>query len=208
MTAAREQYVFEFSGGELCLDFANTGGFRGDPEGDHLTDYDTFVSWSRQAGIVDATQAERLRRLAVERPDEAAAVHMRAVALREAIYRLFARLALDLPPAPEDLAVINAELGPALAMARLEPRDGGFAWGWQEGDDLARLLWPVARSAADTLAAETPSAVRECAAEDCNWLFVDTSKNRSRRWCDMKSCGNRAKARRHQARQKPPRGHA
>jgi len=44
--------------------------------------------------------------------------------------------------------------------------------------------------------------VRQCRGDNCGWLFVDGSKNHSRRWCDMRDCGNRAKVRRHRLKQR------
>jgi predicted RNA-binding Zn ribbon-like protein len=75
-----------------------------------------------------------------------------------------------------------------------------YDWEWLVDDDLVRVLWPVARSAAVLLVSEQLSRVRICDADTCRWLFLDTSKSGRRRWCDMKVCGNRAKARRHYAR--------
>jgi predicted RNA-binding Zn ribbon-like protein len=85
-----------------------------------------------------------------------------------------------------------------LANSKLAPQGQRLTWidGGRAGllDDA---LWAVARSAADLLISETTLAhLRECAAETCGWLFLDRSKNGSRRWCDMKVCGNRAKVRR------------
>jgi predicted RNA-binding Zn ribbon-like protein len=80
---------------------------------------------------------------------------------------------------------------------------GGERWRWRWAGDaesepaLDRVLWPVARSAAELLTSDDLAAVRECAAPDCRWLFLDRSRNRSRRWCAMATCGNRSKARRH-----------
>ncbi|MBI4413448.1 MAG: CGNR zinc finger domain-containing protein, partial [candidate division NC10 bacterium] len=82
-----------------------------------------------------------------------------------------------------------------------------FAWRWTgDGQRLDRMLWAVTRSAADLLTSGELAAVRECEAETCAWLFMDRSRNRSRRWCDMKACGNRAKARRHYERKKAGHG--
>jgi predicted RNA-binding Zn ribbon-like protein len=82
------------------------------------------------------------------------------------------------------------------------PTQPGFAWTWPDEEelDLARLLWPVARSAAELLTSPDRQLVRECLGDNCGWLFLDTSKNHRRTWCSMQGCGNRAKARRHYAR--------
>jgi predicted RNA-binding Zn ribbon-like protein len=80
---------------------------------------------------------------------------------------------------------------------------GGYALSWPDSAELDRMLWPLATSALSLLLSEEVGRIKECAADDCHWLFLDSSRNQSRRWCDMKACGNRAKARhyyhRHQA---------
>ncbi|HSH12932.1 MAG TPA: CGNR zinc finger domain-containing protein, partial [Desulfurivibrionaceae bacterium] len=89
-----------------------------------------------------------------------------------------------------------------LAQARLVPGEDHFEWGWSDAGGLRRLLWPIVRSAAELLTSEKLERVGQCAGDSCGWLFLDTSRNRSRRWCEMEHCGNRAKARRHYRRQK------
>ncbi len=119
-------------------------------------------------------------------------------------------------PDPADLEVLNRESTAALAHLRLVPASGstedaaagadeppGFTWSWADvEDDLASLLWPVARAATDLLTSCDLARVRECADDSCGWLFMDMSRNGSRRWCDMADCGNRAKARRYRERKK------
>ncbi len=119
-----------------------------------------------------------------------------AVELREAIYRIFASIASDDRPDVEDLELLNGALGPALANARIVEGQDGFTWDWA-GDELSldRMLWPVARSAAELLSSAQLNRARQCADEKCGWLFLDMSRNRSRRWCSMEYCGNRNKAR-------------
>jgi len=85
------------------------------------------------------------------------------------------------------------------------PCSARSTWTWRAQDDaLDGLLWPFVRSAVELLTSEDLERVRECAAVDCAWLFVDAIHNRSRRWCDMKSFGNREKAHRHYARHHAP----
>ena len=81
----------------------------------------------------------------------------------------------------------------------MAPAGGGYDWSWAgRPDDLARPLWPVARSAVELLTLGDLARVRECpGAGDCGWLFYDTSRNGSRRWCSMEGCGSRVKMRRH-----------
>jgi predicted RNA-binding Zn ribbon-like protein len=187
--------VFDLSGGRPCLDFANTWSAQ---TGEHLRRYADLVAFGRQAGLLTDDAASRLLAEAARRPEEAAAVLERARALRGALHRVFSAAARQAAPDAADLATLNASLSSALARARIALAADLFVWGWSEDEQaLDRVLWPVARSAAELLTGDELRAVRECAAQDCNWLFLDASKNRSRQWCDMRVCGNRAKARRH-----------
>jgi predicted RNA-binding Zn ribbon-like protein len=189
---------------QICLDFANTldGRFTAHPR-ESLTEYAALVSWTRQAGIVAEDTARRLAEASAGQQLAAGMVLERAIALREALYRIFSAVARQRSPQTTDLDCLNAILGEVLAALRITPTAEGFAWDWtgaKQGLDC--LLWPIAQSAAALLTSGALHTVRECAAPSCGWLFLDTSRNHSRRWCDMKACGNRAKARRHYERKK------
>ena len=195
---------FELSGGRLCLDFANTVYRRPtDSQKECLHSYSDLVRWGRQAGIVTDLEAQRLVREALHRPAQAAAVLAQAVTLREVIYRMFSAAVHQYPPQADDLATLNAALAQALPFLQIVPAAEGFTWEWLCSDEaLDRMLGPVVRSAAELLTSSELEVVRECMAPDCGWLFMDRSHKRNRRWCDMKVCGNRAKARRHYERKK------
>ncbi|HEX9017457.1 MAG TPA: ABATE domain-containing protein [Chloroflexota bacterium] len=193
----------EMIGGRLCLDFSNTtGGRETESPNERLTSYRELAAWGRHAGVLDPAAERRLLAEAERRPDEAAAVLREATEVREAIYRIFSASSAGLPVAEADLATINGALSRAMRMARLRRGPDGIGWGWAESEALDQMLWPVVRSAAELLTSTEAQRVRECGGSDCTWLFLDTTKNRSRRWCDMGDCGNRAKARRHYARLK------
>lgn len=203
-TEIQEAPAFDLTANWLCLDFANTLDNRlGEQPRELLNSYTDLVAWSQQAGQIMDAMATRLLEQAALRPREAVATLQQAKDVREAIYRLFLAIGEEAAPAEEDLQALNTALGGAMAHARIVPRSDGYSWGW-EGDELVfdRPLWSVVRSAADLLTTPELQAVRVCAAEDCGWLFLDTSKNGTRRWCSMKSCGNRAKARRHYKKEK------
>ena len=203
------EHRFELTGGALALDFANTLDDRHrDLHRDHLPDFGALVSWSRQAGAMNNGQAAFLVRAASRRAAAARAALRRGHVLREAIYRIFSAEAHGRAVPPADLALLNAEvanfyrrlrikpMAPAKQTGRIARTGRAFAWDWdEECAALERMLWPVVRSAAELLTSEDIARVRECAADTCGWLFLDRSKNRTRRWCDMKVCGNRAKAR-------------
>jgi predicted RNA-binding Zn ribbon-like protein len=194
----------ELVGGWLCLDFANTVSAHVEEQGhEYLTTYGELVAWSRHAGVLTGDDARALISDATRSPDLAAAVLDRAIKLREVIYRTFSALAAQRQPTPPDLAALNGALRDALPRLEVRPSAGGFEWAWASTlDDLDWMLWPIVRSAADLLTSEDLDRVRECAREGCNWLFVDMSKNRSRRWCSMSLCGSRVKARRYYRRRK------
>jgi predicted RNA-binding Zn ribbon-like protein len=188
--------------GKLCLDFANTVDWhRSDHPEERLTDYGQLVSWARAQRLLSKDGARRLLDRAGREPDAAASVLRRALKLRDAIYDIFTAPVLGKPVDERDLEILNAGLSQAMRGARLEVRDEHISWGWQDGDGFDCMLWPVLRSAADLLASEDRERVGQCADDrGCGWLFFDASRNRSRRWCNMEDCGNRAKARRHYAR--------
>lgn len=195
---------FELTGGRVCLDFANTVSRRPTPRAeDRLADYADLVAWARQAGLVTPGAARRLLERGRRAPGRARAALGAGRRLREAIYRVFSAVAGRRPPRAGDLEAVGQAVATAASRARVVPRGAGFEWAWAgEGEALDRMLWAVARSAAELLTADDLVTVRECEAPDCGWLFIDASRNRTRRWCDMRVCGNRAKARRFYARRR------
>jgi predicted RNA-binding Zn ribbon-like protein len=193
----------DLTGGDVSLDFVNTAGGRdyGSFQ-EKLRTYADLVTWAERVGVAGEERGRRLRAVAARLPAEAEAVLARAQALREALFRLFS----GRPNDATDLDLVADEAGRAASEQRLVATSDGYEHAWPESERLEQLLWPVALSAADLLTSEDRPRIKECAAADCNWLFLDVSRNRSRRWCDMRVCGNRAKARRFTARRKGRRG--
>jgi predicted RNA-binding Zn ribbon-like protein len=191
-------------GGALCLDFTNTAGWRGQPDSPGvLRDYEDLVAWAEHAGALSEKERRDLLRAVEAEPGKAAAAHRWAIALREAIYRIFSASAADRPAEPGDVDLLNEAVDDAYRHLCLVPVAGGFVWEWRDAEGALELpLWKVARSAADLLVSTELERVRECAGEKCDWLFLDASRNQSRRWCDMAACGNRAKAQRNYARRR------
>ncbi|WP_342237645.1 CGNR zinc finger domain-containing protein [Inquilinus sp. OTU3971] len=183
-------------GGSLSLDFVNTEAWRGDvpQRGERLTSYGELALWAGHLGIVDRAGARLLAQEAALRPEAAAAVLATALRLRGALGRI---LTAPAAAASEDLAVLNAVLARAPTRTGLAPAKGGFAWTMTDTDPLEQPLWPVVWDAAELLVSGRAERVGSCSDPDCAWVFLDTSRNRSRRWCSMADCGNRHKARRH-----------
>jgi len=202
--AATPDYAFDFSGGRLCLDFVNTvSATRANPK-EHLNSYLDLVSWGRQAKVLNERDAQHLIQMARRRPDDAARILARAVSVREALFRIFCGAAECRPQRPDDMEIFNSALSRALSHVRLDSTTEGCVRVWEgDADALDRMLWPVLRSAMDVLTSDDERGrIHKCESPTCEWLFFDTSRNHSRRWCDMKSCGNRAKARRYYERHK------
>lgn len=202
MTAVLPAYEFELSGGALCLDFVNTLGDRPHGREEHLAGWADLVSWAVQAGVVPVAGGRTLVEAGRRRPQAAGRAYSRARALRERLYRIFSAVAAGRRPSGADVDTFNAVLAETMSHARLDVRQGGFAWGWRDDDSFERLLRPLVRSAAELLVSPDRDAVRECASDRCSWLFLDRSPARTRRWCSMRTCGNRDKVRRFYARRR------
>jgi predicted RNA-binding Zn ribbon-like protein len=203
MAGQDQPYVFDLSGGALCLAFVNTVGDRPRRHEEHLLGWPDLVSWGVQAGAITPTEAGHLRAEARAHPRRAERGFARALGVREHLYELFSAAAARRSPDDSSVAALNEVLHEAAAHARLERRDGQYVWTFAgDGPLFARVTWQVSRSAADLLVSGALADLRECASGTCSWMFLDASPTRKRRWCSMKSCGNRAKARRHYHRQK------
>jgi predicted RNA-binding Zn ribbon-like protein len=186
-------------GGHLALDFVNTlGGLRGrepQPHDEFLHDYGDLLAWCRLTGVLEREGAERLTRQARRRPSEAAAVFHRVLEIRALFDRVFRTIAEGRTPAKRDLSTLRDEASRALQNAELTAEAGGFRWSWPDGRTLEAPLWPLAHAAGELLT-EGPLARLRCC-DRCRWLFLDESKNRSRRWCSMEDCGTDAKKERY-----------
>ena len=189
-------------GGRVCLDFCNTIDARDSSEPvEWLHSYVDLVRWSLHAGTLVSGDSEPLLRLAEARPEKASHVLDEAIRLRETMYRIFRAVVDGHNIAAEELQEFNRFHRDALVHLILIRGNDGFGWQWANTRQLEYVLWPVARSASELMTASELDRVRQC--PGCGWLFLDQSRNRSRTWCDMQFCGNRAKARRYYERRNP-----
>lgn len=163
---------------------------------ERLDSYEALLTWAREQHLVSAAAGERLSAEARRHPHQAAAVLARARDFREALNGLAAAIDSGKPPGADVLKTIGECLAGAYANGRLVPHDGALQWVASTEDDLERVLWEIGRAAGRLVVSPRLARVRACAASDCGWWFVDDTKNRSRRWCDMTLCGNREKLRR------------
>lgn len=195
---------FDFDSGDLSLDFANTVDWHAsDKPRELLNSYLDLLKWAESASIIAPDRANLLRKASKDQPEIADNAYGRAIEVRDAIYRLFSDAAGNNQVSDADLRQLNETLEEASCHMQLVQVGKEFQWEWKkEALDLYEVLWPVVRAAGQLLVSDNLGRVKECADDrGCGFLFLDTSRNRSRRWCSMKSCGNRAKVMRHYHRQ-------
>jgi predicted RNA-binding Zn ribbon-like protein len=194
--------VSENQDAERTLAFVNTLSARptAAPQ-ERLDSYTALADWARDAHVLPAAAADRLAAEARRHPSQAAAALNRARDLREAIHEVFSAMAASRVPPAAVLDVLARQVSAAYAHGRLTAHDGVLQWVTGGGDELDRITWDIARAAARLVTSARLAHVRACEAGDCAWWFLDDTRNHSRRWCDMKSCGNREKLRRFRARQ-------
>lgn len=193
---------FRYIGGDPAIDLVNTVDWtsRG-PEIDRLTDFDGVIRWAGGAGILSAKAASSLRAQAQAKPREAESMYRNAVKARGVLERLFRAIAQG-EPAGDALDDFNRLLGRALQHMRVTLESGRrstgpLKLGWTgQGEGLESVLWPVLWSAASLIVSEEASRIRICGGPDCGWMYVDRSRNKLRRWCQMETCGTREKSRR------------
>lgn len=189
-------------GGHVALDFANTAGWHASEErNEWLTSYQEWLAWVRTSAILPAAATTRLSREAAGHPVQAARALAEAIDTREVVYRLFTALAHGHRPPAEDLERLHRARLAALEAA--EPRwdRNRFSLTWPDaGADLGSPLHPLVLAASDLLT-QPLDRLRQCGNNPCGWLFLDRSKNGSRRWCSSEECGNATRVRRFRARQ-------
>jgi len=200
--------VFDLSGGHPVLDFVNTldHRFRDEPPVELLPDYKALLSFARQSELLDAGQV-RVLRTSVKSQAAAKALNA-ARELREALATvLYGNLEHRPPPASAirtlERQFLAAEQHRELRWQEAATGDRGpeMTWQWAGAQKEAEFpVWILAGLARQLMLSDAMQRVSACEADPCRWLFLDTSKNHTRRWCNMKICGNRMKARRFQAR--------
>jgi predicted RNA-binding Zn ribbon-like protein len=184
-------------GGHLALDLVNSVGglVDPDPSSEFLRDYGDLLAWSRQAGALDPETTAALARRAQRHKPEADKTFARALELRALADRVLRPVASAEAPRPQDMAALTEIESAALAKGELAPTHEGFTWRWADTKDLETPLWPLAHAIVDLLTEGRLERLRGCA--NCRWLFLDESRNGSRRWCSMEECGTDVKKRRY-----------
>jgi predicted RNA-binding Zn ribbon-like protein len=191
---------WDFDSGRLPLDFANTAEWHAsDHPLEMLEDYPDLVAWSEDAQLLSKSEAASLLGDADRAPKEAAKSLKKVVASRDVIYRMLTAIAAGETPNNSDMRKFNQALAEGLEKTVITTTTSGFEWNWDNSKrTFDQMLWPILRATAELLTSQDIKQVGQCADDrGCGYLFYDTSRNHSRRWCSMDSCGNRAKAKRH-----------
>lgn len=184
-------------GGSIATDFTNTLDWRLRRQPvELLRTYPDLLRWGRSAGVLDPKGERALREWAEAHPRRAAKALADAVEVREAIAQAFEALLREDPIPAEVLARLDGACREAGAARALRAEGSGLVWDWKEPHPgPERVAWAAALEAARILTSSDRRRLRQCGDRECGWFFLDTSRNRTRRWCSMKSCGNRNKAR-------------
>jgi predicted RNA-binding Zn ribbon-like protein len=188
--------TFELTGGQLCLDFANTVDDRptSNPKS-RLREYRDLLAFGMQSGVLSEADAHA-ELLRMRHRVDTDRIYRHAIALRERIFRIFSGATTQNKSPIKDILALNSDFRIANAHAVVLPGRKGYGWVWKDQENqTGRLLWEIVRSAIELLRSEDLKLVRQCAGDDCHWLFIDNSRSSNRRWCEMKTCGNRHKAR-------------
>jgi predicted RNA-binding Zn ribbon-like protein len=193
----------DFLGGALCLDFTNSvDSWFTEPVPERLGSFADWLSWSVAAKSLPEVQLRAIERRAMQDVAAARRALERARAARDALHSVLTARLRRRAPSRQDVARLNACIATARDQRRLVYANGAFQLTWRgESADPERLLWPVMLDAEALLVdADALQRLSECPGDRCGWLFLDTSRNHSRRWCSMRTCGNVVKAQRHYAR--------
>jgi len=200
--APRRPPRFELVGDNLALDFVNTLDDRHTQPKDLLATYADLLRFGEDSGAIDPGLFDRLLERSHLVQHKTQEILQQARELREIIHDVFWAVINRRPVPAAALAKLNAAAVTAAGHMHLVPVKDGFEWRFDDFGAWDAMLWPIARSAAELLASDQLPYVHACSSKTCQWLFLDTSKNHRRRWCDMTNCGNRAKVNRFYSRKR------
>jgi len=187
---------YAFIGNNLSLDFVNTVGYISSENPiENLNSFSDLIEWSKQGKLISDDEAIVIFTKEKENILESERVFRRVLRLRKSVYDIFRSVISGEEISDEDLTILNRELSLAMSKAEIFSREGELIWDWKN-DGIERILFLITRIAAQLLTSSDLEKLKCCSGENCGWLFYDTSKNKRRQWCDMRDCGNLAKARR------------
>jgi predicted RNA-binding Zn ribbon-like protein len=187
-------------GGNLSIDFANHM-LRLDHYSSVRDQYTIVLSWLEHTGLISNDQSQGYFLLMDNEQELVRTFLQKVILLRDTVYNIFLAVTRRKSPRQEEVEALNEYVKDCYGHLMITDTANGFEWRWEEVRTVEDCLRPIVRSAAELLTSDLLSRVRLCPGESCGWLFLDTTKNRSRKWCDMKDCGNVVKARNYRKRQ-------
>ena len=184
------------------LDFVNTLEFSKGVPRDDLTSAAVAVAWFQHHALLHGETAAQL--VADVAHDDAAADKLlqRVQKTRGALRDLLVAAVERRTPSDTALREVNRALRAQYVYELVPAADGVSLDHRHEGDPIAGALARLSEAIARELTQDDKERLRICANDECRWVFRDNSPAGRRKWCDMSSCGNRAKAARHRERQK------
>jgi predicted RNA-binding Zn ribbon-like protein len=169
---------------------------------EHLSSLDGALDWFVERGVIHREGADRARAQVTTQPAAAERDLNRVHNVRQALREVAEAIAEHRVPSSGALDVVNRALRARQIIELVASADGCSVDHRHVGDPVDDALARLAEPLVTELTAGHPERIRICASDTCDWVFYDTSRTGRRRWCDMATCGNRAKAARHRARAK------
>lgn len=203
MSKKRSIQTLSVDGNCLCFNFINTVHSRAEGEEpfEYLSSYTKVIKWCRRLEVMEPNRIQVLSDYAEDHPQKAKKALREMLEAREMLYQFFSRIAAGQEVGKAELEVFNKQLSLALTKLRFVAEDKDLQLSWEdEPADLKEPLWRVMKSGYDILTEESFERIKEC--EACGWVFLDQSKNKSRRWCNMQTCGSIHKAKKYYHRKK------
>jgi len=202
MIKERNINTMDVLGGWLCLDFTNTvGSRREEPMFDYLTGYEAILIWSSRLSTLEEDQIKELREIAAQNSKQAQISFLNIQSAREALFQFFQAMSFHKIPTNKIQSQFNFFIHQSFKhLALTFSVEGTAKWDWKKSAKPLDLpLYPIMHSAYQLVNSDLMARLKEC---HCGWLFLDRSKNQSRRWCDMQTCGSAHKARRYYRKKK------
>jgi predicted RNA-binding Zn ribbon-like protein len=187
---------------EDTFDFLNTEDTENGFPVDRLPTLDAALSWFVDRGVIHKEGADRTRAAAATDDRGSSRDLIRIQTVRSALREVSLSLAAHRAPDPGALETINRALHARQVIELVPGPDGVHVDHRHVGDPIDDALARLADPLVTELTAGHPERIKACASDTCDWIFYDSSRTSRRRWCDMATCGNRAKAARHRAREK------
>jgi len=190
--------TLELDGGWLCLDFINTVGNRVEvPSICYLPTNNEVLKWAKRVKLFSSKEIREITEYNSKYPDIAEKDHKKIINIRETLYQMFSAIANDFPPTRPVLKKFNKYLSETFNNLKLAvDKNRVVTEDWQkENTGMHQFQFQIIRSAYELLKSDLLITLKQC--DKCGWLFLDRSKNRSRKWCNMDTCGSSEKSKRY-----------